>query len=183
VTERALPFELENQLERRIADDPAWREGVAWGRPRPGHPEGAIRAHIADVLENVDRFYGDSPLRGALRLIALVHDSFKHQVDLDRPRSAENHHAMRARRFAERYIDAPAVLEVIELHDEAFNAWQLGNRDGKWDKARARAERLIQRLGDALPLFLAFYRCDNTTGDKQPDCLEWFRVLCSDSRA
>jgi hypothetical protein len=173
-----LPFDLQNQLEQQIAGDPAWREGVAWGRPRPGHPEGAIKAHIADVLDNVDRFYGDSPLREALRLIALVHDTFKHQVDFDRPRTGENHHAMRARRFAERFIDDPAVLEVIELHDEAFNAWQLGNRDGKWDKAQARAERLIRRLGDAMPLYLAFYRCDNTTAGKDKDCLEWFRDLC-----
>jgi hypothetical protein len=180
VTEAHLPFNLENELEQRIADDPSWREGVEWGRPRHGHPEGTIKAHVAAVLENVDSFYGDSPLRDKLRLIALIHDTFKSQVDTDRPRTGENHHAVRARRFAERFVDDHAVLDVIELHDEAFNAWQLGNRDGKWEKARARVERLIERLGDSVTLYLAFYHCDNTTQGKEPDCLEWFRTLCGD---
>lgn len=84
---------------------------------------------------------------------------------------------MRARRFAERLIDDQPVLEVIELHDEAFNAWQLGNRDGKWDKAQARAERLVVRLGDTFFLYLAFYECDNTTEGKESACLDWFRDL------
>jgi len=172
-----LPFSLESGLERRIARDPVWLEGVEWGRPRHGHPEGAVKGHIAAVLDNVDGFYQDSPWRKQLRLIALIHDTFKHEVDMDRPRTGENHHAVRARRFAEQYVDDPAVLDVIELHDEAFNAWQLGSRDGKWDKAEARAGRLVERLGDTLTLYLNFYRCDNTTEGKEPDCLEWFRKL------
>jgi hypothetical protein len=32
--------------------------------------------------------------------------------------TGENHHAMIARRFAERYVDDPKLLDVIELHDE-----------------------------------------------------------------
>ena len=175
-----LPFNLENELERRIADDSEWQEGVEWGRPRHGHPEGTIRAHIAAVLDNVNEFYGNSPLRDELRLIAIVHDTFKYQVDIDQPRTGENHHAMRARRFAEQFVDCPALLDVIELHDEAFNAWQLGNRDDRWDKAEARAKRLITRLDDDLGLYLAFYHCDNTTEGKESDCLDWFRELCCD---
>lgn len=176
-----LPFNLETDLERRIAAEPEWREGVEWGRPRHGHPEGTVKAHIAAVLRNIDDVYGESSLRELLRLIALVHDTFKFQVDMDRPRTGENHHAVRARRFAERYISDQAALDVIELHDEAFNAWQNGNRDGKWDKARRRAEALIERLGANLPLYLAFYRCDNMTEGKAPDCLEWFRERCPDA--
>ena len=177
MTMNKLPFELENDLERTIAADLAWQAGVQWGTPRPGHPEGAVQTHVADVLSNVDRFYGDSSHRQRLRLIALVHDAFKYQVDMDQPRTGENHHAMRARRFAERYIDDPAVLEVIELHDEAFNAWQMGHRKGRWDNARNRAERLIDRLGGFLPLYLAFYHCDNAIEGKEADCLNWFRDL------
>ncbi len=178
VMESQLPFTLENELEGRIAADSQWQEGVQWGKPRHGHPEGTVKAHIATVLNNVDRFYAESPERHDLRLIALVHDTFKHQVDADRSRTGENHHAMRARRFAEQYIKDEPVLEVIELHDEAYNAWQKGNRDGKWDRARERAAVLIERLGDTLSLYVAFYHCDNTTEGKQPDCLEWFRQLC-----
>lgn len=170
-----LPFTLQTDLERRIASDPQWREGIEWGRPRRGHPEGTIKAHIAAVLKNVDQLFGSSPHHEALRLIALVHDTFKYQVDLKSPRSGENHHAMRARRFAERFVAEPEILEVVELHDEAYNAWQLGNRDNRWDKAEQRAARLIDRLANRVDLYLAFYECDNSTTGKQPDCFEWFR--------
>ena len=61
-----------------------------------------------------------------MRLIALTHDSFKHLVDRSKPRVGENHHGMIARRFTERYSDDHEVLEIIELHDEAFNAWAMG---------------------------------------------------------
>jgi hypothetical protein len=37
---------LETETERRITADPEWQAGVRWGKPRPGHPEGTVRAHI-----------------------------------------------------------------------------------------------------------------------------------------
>lgn len=174
-SESDLPFSLETELERTLAADPELQAGLAYGKPRRGHPEGQVGRHVADVLDNVDRFYGDSPLRERLRLIALIHDSFKHQVDSQRLKTGENHHAMRARRFAERFIDDEAVLDVIELHDEAYNAWQKGQRDDDWERAEERAGALLERLGMNLDLYLAFYRCDNATGDKSQERLEWFR--------
>ncbi|QDT63913.1 hypothetical protein [Calycomorphotria hydatis] len=181
----SLPFEVETELERAIISDLDWLAGANWGEPRPGHPEGTIKSHIAEVLSNVDKYYLDNSYRESLRLIALVHDTFKHQVDESLPRSGENHHAMRARRFAERYLDHEtddAILEIIELHDEAYNSWQRGNRDGRWDKAEERATRLLSRLGDSLPLYLAFYQCDNETGDKDQSNLEWFREFVDSVR-
>ena len=151
----SLPFHLETELERHIAADPEWRAG----------------------LHYVDRFYGDSPLRERLRLVALIHDTFKHRVERGSPRSGENHHARIARRFAERYIADPSVLSVIELHDEAYNAWQKGYRDGNWSRGEERARALLERLGGDLELYLAFYACDNATGDKAQEPLTWFRKI------
>src|SRR6478752_4412207 len=110
-----LPFNLETDLEREIAAQPRWQTGVEWGRPRHGHPEGLIKSHIAVVLENVDRLYPDDPQRGTLRLIALIHDAFKHEVNLDEPRTGENHHGMIARRFAEGFVQDEEILDVVEL--------------------------------------------------------------------
>jgi hypothetical protein len=166
---------LETELERRIALEPRWQLGLDWGRPRPGHPEGSIRSHIRAVLANVDAFFPDSPLRPRLRLITLVHDTFKHEVDPDKSRSGENHHGMIARRFAEPLIDDPAVLDVIELHDEAYNAWQKGARDKRWDRAVQRAAALFERLGPTRALYVAFYRCDNAVVGKSADCYDWFQ--------
>ena len=175
-----FPFTLNNETERAIAADPLFRRGLDYGRPRRGHPEGAIKHHIAAVIGNIERWYAPSPSYRSLRLIALIHDTFKYQVDKTKQRTGANHHGTLARRFAENYITDEAVLEVIELHDKAYNAWVVGHRRGKWDAARQRARRLIERLGDNLDLYLAFYRCDNETGDKTQDGRQWFEKLVAE---
>jgi hypothetical protein len=169
-----LPFRTETELERRICADPEWQQGVVWGIPRTGHMEGPVMYHIADVLANVDRQATTEQERRALRLIALVHDAFKYRVDPSKPKVGENHHAFIARKFAERYISEPVLLEIIELHDEAYNSWRLGALRGKWDRAEERANRLIARLGPSGPLYLRFYRCDNRTASKDSVPLAWF---------
>lgn len=167
----------ETELERRILTDLEWQEGTAWGTPRPGHPEGSVAAHIQEVLANIDREALDADDRERLRVVALVHDTFKYRVRRDRPRTGANHHAVIARRFAERYTDDHELLELVELHDEAYNAWLKGHRGGDWAAAEARARRLLDRLGASLPLYLRFYRADARTGNKSSAPLAWFEQL------
>jgi hypothetical protein len=144
------------------------------GNGAPGHPEGAVAAHVEEVLADVDEEALGALDRQRLRFVALAHDTFKHRVDPDRPRVGENHHAVIARRFAERYTDD---LELLELHDETFNAWVKGARGGKWDAAEARAHRLLDRLGPSRALYLRFYRADNRTGTKRSEPPDWFERL------
>ena len=172
-----LPFSTESEVEEKIVSDPAWQEGARWGEPRLGHPEGSVASHIADVLTNVDRHAIDQDDRARLRLVALVHDTFKYQVDQTKPKTGDNHHAVLARRFAEGYLDDPELLEVVELHDEAYNSWAKGVRSGDWGSAEARARDLLERLGSTLPFYLRFYRADNQTGSKSQQPLEWFEQL------
>ncbi len=174
-----LPFQPETELEARICADPEWQRGAAWGKPRPGHQEGAVMYHIADVLANVERQATSAEERRVLRLIALVHDTFKHQVDPDQPPTGPNHHGAIARRFAERYIADPGLLEIVELHDEAYNAWVKGHHGGDWHAAQARARRLLERLRRSRSLYLRFYRADARTGDKTPQPLAWFEQLAA----
>jgi len=169
-----LPFQLETEIEEQICADVAWQQGVMWGQPRPGHSEGQVIYHIAEVLTNIDRLARRDEERRALRLIALIHDTFKYRVDPNKPRVGNNHHATLARLFAERYLDDSAILDIIELHDEAFNAWRLGASKDRWNEAEARANRLVARLGSSLPIYILFFRADNQTGSKEPDSLIWF---------
>jgi hypothetical protein len=162
----------ETALESAIMSNPLFLQGASWGVPRGGHPEGQVIFHIEEVLNNVDK-YSEGNTREKLRLIALIHDTFKFKVDDTKARHGENHHAMIARRFAEGYITDAQVLDVIELHDEAYNAWVKGKKSD-WLKAEARLNNLIDRLGDALPLYRVFYRCDNETGNKRQDNFIWF---------
>src|SRR3712207_9436422 len=83
----------ETPTERAIVEDPEWREGAAWGKPRAGHPEGMILAHVLDVLANIEAQELEPSDRERLRLVALVHDTFKHRVRNLLPRTGNNHHA------------------------------------------------------------------------------------------
>src|SRR3954469_20075725 len=96
-------FEPETDLELRVVAEPELLEGLAWGEPRAGHPEGAVGTHVGHLLETLDRCGETAERRELLRFMALVHDSFKYQVRDRLPRVGENHHAMRARRFAEKF--------------------------------------------------------------------------------
>jgi hypothetical protein len=165
-------FEPENELERRLTQDPELLEGLAWGKPRRGHPEGSIGAHVADLVERIDAEGLQGEQRELLRFITLVHDSFKNKVQEWRPRKGENHHAMRARRFAERYTDDERLLTTIELHDRPYGIWRKMRRTGHFD--RAGLERVMERLPDP-DLFLRFVELDGSTEGKKPEPVQWFR--------
>jgi len=132
--------------------------------------------HIQEVLANVEKYYNTFD-REDLRIIAILHDTFKYKVDQTKPKAGENHHGMIARRFAEKFIiNRQDLLLIIELHDEAYNAWQKGGRHGNWYKAEERANQLIQKLRDenCLDLYVKFLRCDGESGDKDSGTYEWF---------
>lgn len=169
----------ENGIETAICNDAEFIAGASYGKPRKGHPEGQVIYHIKEVLENIDKWYGDDEDREDLRLIALVHDTFKHKVDQTKPKVGENHHGMIAKRFTEKYMSDTEILTIIEKHDEAYNAWSIGGRRGDWYKAEMRANQLINGLliEGILDLYLKFYRCDNATGDKEQENYEWFKKL------
>ena len=169
-------IEAENELELRIISDPDWIKGANWGEPRSGHPEGKVIAHIEEVLGNI--FDENVSNRGRLRLIALVHDTFKYKVDRSKSKTGENHHAMIARRFAEKFISDASTLLVIETHDEAYNAWRAFN-EGHEDRGIERAQLLLDRLieADAVDLYDSFYEADNNTGDKTQDPFVWWMEL------
>ncbi len=167
----------ENGVEEAIIADPDFIQGALYGKPRSGHPEGQVIYHIKEVLANVDKYdvYPDNN-RFELRIIAILHDTFKNKVNQNLPKTGENHHGMIARKFAEKYVGNSAILKIIELHDEAYNAWQKGGRHGDWHQAGKRAENLLAKLRfhDCVDLYMKFYRCDNETGDKSRENYNWF---------
>jgi hypothetical protein len=165
-------FEPETELERRVTAEPELLEGLAWGEPRAGHPEGAVGTHVSHLLETLDQSGETGERRELLRFMALVHDSFKYQVRERLPRVGENHHAMRARRFAERFTDDERVLAAIEFHDRPYAIWRKLRRRGKVDERALR--RMLKRIPDP-DLFLRFIELDGSTEGKRPEPIEWFR--------
>lgn len=162
----------ENELERRVLAEPDLIEGLAWGEPRAGHPEGAVGAHVADLLERLDRERLEPADREVLRFITIVHDAFKNKVRQRLPRVGENHHAMRARRFAERFVDDERILAAIELHDRPYAIWRKMRKKGRLDEAAL--ERMLKRIPD-YALFLRFIELDGSAEGKRPEPIDWFR--------
>ena len=165
-------FQAENAVEHRLAEDPLLLRGLAWGKPRPAHPEGAVGVHVADLLRTID-YWGETGLRRSeLRFIPLVHDAMKSQVRQWRPRKGENHHAMRARRFAEAYTEDERLLATIELHDRPYGIWRNSRRPGSDERERLAA--MGARIPD-LDLFLRFVDLDGSTEGKNPEPVDWVR--------
>ena len=175
MTDPAFPlpgFVPETDLERAVAADPGLQEGLAWGKPRRAHPEGSVGAHVADLLETIERWGETGRRREELRFLALVHDSMKHQVQNWRPKTGENHHAMRARRFAERYTDDQRLLATIEQHDRPYNLWRKAARRGRPDEHAF--NEMIERIPD-LDLFLRFVELDGSTEGKTHEPIRWLK--------
>lgn len=166
----------ETEIERLIMADESWRTGVLWGTPRYGHPEGMVLLHIREVLDNVDKAAPEpSLLREQLRLITLTHDSFKYLEDRSTPRKLKKHHAYLAYRFAQQYITDEAVLNTILLHDNIYYAWLALNYQ-RPDAAEKLLRVVYGRLGQDMPLFYLFFKCDTLTGDKTLEPVEWFEA-------
>jgi hypothetical protein len=158
-------IEPETDLERRLLADDELRAGLTWGTPRFGHPEGRVQAHVASMLATIDRH---DPLRADLRVLALIHDSFKRNVRSADPWSKDNDHAALARRFAERYTADERVLATLELHDEPYWIW----------RSSSERDQVLQRLLSVIPdvaLFARFVELDAATEGKDQTFLWWFR--------
>lgn len=172
VSDLILGFRPESDLERAVARRRELLTGLGWGRPRRGHPEGSVAAHVEDLLRKLDDAGERGERRQLLRFVALVHDSFKYQVDQRRAKHGENHHATRARRFAERFTSDERILSIIELHDRPYAVWRR-RRGGSRPVGVGGLEVMLERLPDRA-LFVRFVELDGSTEGKSPEPLRWF---------
>src|SRR4051794_556303 len=176
--EDLLPgFEPQNELEERVTRNPTLLEGLAWGEPRTGHPEGSVAAHVEDLLETLDTWDEPADRREELRFISLVHDAFKGDVKERLPKMGRNHHADRARRFAERFTNDDDVLSVIQHHDRPYALWRKMKRKGSLDDRAF--TKMLGGIPD-IPLFVRFVELDGSTEGKTPGPIRWLREELED---
>lgn len=181
----------ENALEASFLEDEEFVRGLNWGKPRYGHPEGSIWRHILEVNANIDRlpvemlaaptrFGSELSTRESLRITSWVHDTFKHIEDKSTPRDWTKHHAMYGRRFLERYVGDKLLLNLVELHDEAYYVWRLIHLMHKLSEGDRRLQTLRKRMGAYWQIYYLFFKCDTCTGDKNPAPLKWFELEIKD---
>ncbi len=165
----------ETPLESMLVGTPEFQEGFNWGAPRFGHPEGKVGLHVREVLDNIHQLNADPVTYRQLRIIALAHDTFKNKEYKLGKRW--RHHGLLARDFMENYLPDEELLDIIELHDEAFYIWRMMALEKRPMEAHQRLENLLSRVGNNLRLYYLFYKCDTQTGDKVQAPLYWFENL------
>lgn len=165
----------ESPLEEQLFEDPGFLQGLWWGFPRYGHPEGKIIFHIREVLDNIDRLTLTSTARQKLRLVALLHDSFKYAEYLHRKlKDPAFSHAQLAKNYAEKFISDEQTIRLIEWHDEAYFCWRMIYLFHQREAGMARLERFLQFIEKDIQLYYTFFACDTKTGDKNKAPLVWF---------
>ena len=152
--------------------DPRYLANLDWGVARSGHPEGTIRAHIAEVEQNLDAIRPKLSTQEywKLKLLVHVHDSFKPEAAQDVPIAHPESHASLAREFLAAYCDDPDLLAIAQYHDEPFALYRQVQRKGRYDQQRFR--RLLETIDD-WDTFLAFNLIDGCTAGKTREPLHW----------
>jgi hypothetical protein len=157
----------------RLVQDPRYRANLDWGVPRPGHPEGSIRAHIADLEQNLqelrERLSDEDYWK--LKLLIHAHDTFKAVAEPDVSIAHPNSHASLAHAFLSEYCDDPDLLAMVQNHDVPFALYKHFRRRHSIDKDRLQA--LLTTIRD-WNLFTDFLIIDGTTEGKSPEPLRWF---------
>ncbi len=162
----------QNILDAILADE-RYRANLDWGTVRPGHPEGTIRAHIAELERSLDALADKltDANRRRLRLAIHTHDTFKPDAEpgvrIADPRS----HASIARQFLAEFCGDANLLESVQFHDEPYALWRQHRDRGAVNQERFDA--LLRRIQD-WDLFLAFQIIDGCTAGKGREPLEWF---------
>ena len=160
-----------------ITSDARYLANLDWGKPRRGHPEATVRAHIAELEANLEALRPKLSKSDfwKLRLLIHTHDTFKADatpgVAITDPRS----HASLARAFLAEFCDDADLLAMVQYHDEPFALYRQVEAKGRFNSERLDA--LIAAIED-WNLFLAFNLIDGCTAGKSREPLRWlFRAV------
>jgi hypothetical protein len=156
-----------------VVKDPRYLKNLDWGEARPGHPEGTVRAHIAEIEPNLETLrpkLGDVDY-WKLKLLVHTHDSFKAESQAGVPITDPKSHASLAKVFLAEFCDDSDLLAMVQYHDEPFALWrQAESKKGKYNQERFAA--LLSNIKD-WNLFLAFNIIDGCTEGKSREPLVW----------
>ena len=160
-----------------IADDPRYLGNLDWGETRDGHPEGTVRAQIAEIEQNLETL----PPRlteedyWKLKLLIHTHDSFKAEAQQGVAITAPTTHASIARAFLSAHCDDADLLSMVQYHDEPYALFRQFEAKGKYNQDRF--DGLVNAIHD-WDLFLAFNIIDGCTVGKSREPLYWlFREI------
>ena len=158
-----------------ITGDPHYQRNLDWGEPRPGHPEGTVRGHIAELERNLEDLAQQGKVSETdtwkLKILIHTHDTFKPDAAPGVPIGDPRSHASLARTFLGHFCDDADLLAMTQLHDEPFALWQQARSKGTPNPERFR--RLLDSIYD-WQLVALFQIVDGCTEGKSREPLRWF---------
>jgi hypothetical protein len=157
-----------------IKADPRYKKNIEYGQPRPGHPEGKIKFHIADLETNLEILTEKNISTSEywkLKFIIHVHDLFKAEEQKKTPALHVRNHASIAKEYAGQFTNDPDILNIIQFHDENYYLWREYLQTGSYDVDRFQA--FLTTIKD-IDLFLMFIIIDGCTEGKDIAKLAWF---------
>jgi hypothetical protein len=124
-----------------ILQDEQYLGNLDWGKPRSGHPEGSLRAHIHDLEGNLQRLQSLVSREDYFKLLILihVHDIFKPDSKFGVPIAHPRSHASLAREFLSGYCDDPELLGIVQHHDEPYALWKHYQHSYQVNEGRLRS--------------------------------------------
>ena len=161
------------QILRDIQADERYQRNLDWGKPRKGHPEGTVRAHVRELEGNLKSLNAElaEADRWKLKLLIHTHDTFKADAKTGVPIGDRRSHASLARTFFAEFCDDVDLLSMIQYHDEPYALWKQRESRGFADPVRF--EKLLAAIAD-WDLFLVFLIVDGCTEGKSREPLIWF---------
>lgn len=171
------------QVYTNILNDARYQKNILWGKPRNGHPEGSILAHINELERNLDKLAAvDAFVKThymTFKVLIHVHDTFKpdaEEVAIPHPKSHASLAVAFLKEMAVGCVDEQFLadlVQIVQYHDEPFALWNQTRRKGKYNQARFDA--LVKNT--RMDLFLPFLVIDGCTEGKSPTPLMWFFEL------
>jgi hypothetical protein len=157
----------------KILTDPDYLTNVQWGKPRSGHAEGTIQAHIDELVGNLQALKSKLKPGEEEKLLLLIHthDTFKAKCNPGVPIEHPDSHASLGRAFLARFCDDADLLAMVQYHDESFALYRQSKSKGSFNQARA--QKLVTTIKD-WDLFALFHIIDGGTQSKSREPLEWF---------
>jgi hypothetical protein len=159
---------------KQIIKDARYLKNIEYGIPRPGHPEGKVKYHIAEMEDNLEvlRSRGISEEQyWKLKFLIHVHDTFKAEAVPNSAILHPNSHATLARNFASEFTNDVDLLNMVQYHDVNFALWKQYSGMGFYDTDRFAS--LLETIMD-WDLFLMFLIIDGCTQGKDPAKTLWF---------
>lgn len=172
--------DLQNMLEQ-IKLDHRYKEGVEYGKPRPGHAEGTVKAHIAELEENLNILRDKKWLLEGdfekLMILIHVHDTFKYASARNVSIMAPNSHSTLAKNFLAEFTSDSDLLNICQYHDVGYSIFRKLKTKGVFDSTRL--NEAVNNIQD-IELFLMFAIIDSCTKGKGREAIKWLvSEVCS----